>query len=445
MSFNMKGVKVNKFNLFVNSTVGKMLFPVVSSKSNSSLIDSSASRLMLFDLSVGGHHPNYIRYLIEHWNHKKIEGHLFIVVSPDFFKKHDDVVRLSTPSIEFIAISSDEATRLIQSKQAVQSSFLEWELHCKYAATLQIDHSLLMYFDHLQLPIIFGTRPPCMFSGIYFRPTFHYKHFENYVPTIKDIFRAWRQKLLLSVVLKNKQLATIFSLDCYAVPYIESLAPKSKGIKHLPDPITAIQVTPQDVQDFKKNLGIEENRKVFLLFGLLSERKGIFQVLEAAKLLTTDVAQRCCLLLIGEIPTIIKSDILDIIDDLRRKSSIQIIINDDYQSEEIIPLYFSASDIILAPYQQHVGMSGILLWAAAAKRFILASNYGLLGELVYRYKLGIQVDSTNPEEIVKSIIQLINCEHIILGDYSKMSELISQNSSSQFAEIVFKSILDKKD
>ena len=52
-------------------------------------------RILLFDLSVGGHHPAYIMHLIRYWGEREISGYLDIVVLPKFIHLHSDVVEMA--------------------------------------------------------------------------------------------------------------------------------------------------------------------------------------------------------------------------------------------------------------------------------------------------------------------------------------------------------------
>ena len=52
-------------------------------------------RLMLFDLSIYGHHPSYIKYLTQYWYQYNCPGQLLVLVSPRFFEVHSDVVELA--------------------------------------------------------------------------------------------------------------------------------------------------------------------------------------------------------------------------------------------------------------------------------------------------------------------------------------------------------------
>ncbi|HCF26063.1 MAG TPA: hypothetical protein DEV81_02300, partial [Cyanobacteria bacterium UBA11049] len=52
---------------------------------------SSERKLMLFDLSIYGHHPSYIQHFINYWSKQESSGSLDIVVSPKFIQEHSDV------------------------------------------------------------------------------------------------------------------------------------------------------------------------------------------------------------------------------------------------------------------------------------------------------------------------------------------------------------------
>lgn len=402
-------------------------------------------KIMMFDLATGGHHPNYIRHFINYWCEKKLPVDLDVVVSPKFIDEHYDVVKIpieyNKSQIRFLSITTEEYSDLISHSFFLQRIFGEWNLYCKYAKELKAEHCLLMYLDTLQLPIVLGKISPCKFSGIYFRPTFHYSDFDNYKPSWKDIFRQWRQKLLLSKVLNNSQFKCLFSLDPLAIKYIEKLHTSSKII-HLPDPVIQYEFEPYKIEQLRQKLGIDTDKKIFLLFGRLTNRKGIYQLLEALRLLPSKVCQKLCFLLVGYIPSTDKKLIQEQIKIISQSLPIQIIICNEFIAEEEVHLYFELADVILAPYQKHVGMSGILLLAAAAKKPVLASNYGLMGQLVRQKRLGITVDSTSPQAIADGIINFINDKQhqAIFFDLKMIDKFVEENLVENFSNTLFKHI-----
>ncbi|MCA1994989.1 MAG: glycosyltransferase, partial [Coleofasciculus sp. S288] len=343
-------------------------------------------KFMLFDLSIRGHHPSYIQHLINHWYEQELSGHLDIVVSPKFIKEHSDVVDLASSyqqgSVTFTAITPEEEAILSSRKSSFNRTFRnfqEWQILCKYADLLKAKHCLVMYFDTCELPLAVGAKSPCQFSGIYFRPTFHYNELTNYTPSWNDRIQQWREKLMLSRILQHPQLQTLFCLDQFAVKHLTKFHTHVKAV-HLPDPVQISNCSELQPNPNREDLGIEPGRQVFLLFGALTERKGVYQLLEAIFALPTELCQKLCLLLVGE--SSIKDSLETQIGRVCQAKPVQIIPRYEFISDREMQAYFQLTDVVLAPYQRHVGMSGILLLAAAAEKPVLSSDYGLMGELV---------------------------------------------------------------
>lgn len=409
---------------------------------------NSSPCIVIFDLETGGHHPSYIRHLVNYCCDQKLPINLDIVVSPKFIDEHPDVVEVpikrNQSQIRFISITVEEYTNLLNAGSLLQKIFREWKLYCQYARLLQATHCLLMYLDTLQLPIALGKKSPCPFSGIYFRPTFHYKDFNNYTFSLRDILRGWRQKLLLHRVLNKPQFHYLFSLDNLATKYIQKLH-SSAEIVSLADPVKRYNCDnyeQEKIEVLRQELGIGKDKKIFLLFGKITSRKGIYKLLDAINILDEEVCQKICFLLVGSIVQKDKILVQNQIQKISQSLPIEIITYDKFILEEQVHLYFQLSDVILAPYQKHVGMSGILLLAAAAKKPVLASNYGLMGQLVRENKLGIAVDSTSHEAIAKGITYFIHSQNTEghVCDLKLINEFVEQNSVDNFSQTLFKNI-----
>ncbi|MDC0836424.1 glycosyltransferase family 4 protein [Limnospira maxima] len=405
-------------------------------------------KLMLFDLSIRGHHPSYIRHLIEYWQIHKIPKNLEIVVSCRFMNEHQDVVELSQgdhhQDIRFVPITQAEEEHLNSRKSKLKRlsrNFQEWEIFCKYATNLRPDHCLIMYFDTCQIPLALGAKSPCTFSGIYFRPTFHYHQLDHYDRTWKNYLQQLREKIALKRILANPQLQTVFCLDPFAVPQLNQFPkfPSQPKAVYLPDPVKLDNFKPIIIDDWRKSLQIDSQRRVFLLFGALTARKGIYQLLDSIASLPADLCQKLCILLVGE--SSIANSLDSQISEICQTKPIQIIRYYQFVPESEVMAYFQIADVVLAPYQRHVGMSGILLLAAAANKPVLCSNYGLMGEMVRRYHLGLTVDSSQPQEIAKGLIKFLEISNPLeLCDPLPMQNWVKQNSASEFSRIIFEKV-----
>ncbi len=403
----------------------------------------TSPRLMLFDLALGGHHGGYIQHLVEYADHEAFAGAIDIVVLPHFGEIHQDTVAAISsyqhPAINLVPISTAEAAALGDRHSGISRALRnlrEWQLFCKYAKELQTTHALIMYLDTCELPLTVGIQSPCPFSGIYFRPTFHYDLFANYKPNCKQRLQQWRERITLGRILHHPQLQTLFCLDPFAVEAIEHNQ-SNVQIVHLADPVQPYPSIQLDLATFRTKLGIEKHRRVFLLFGALDGRKGIYQLLEAIALLPPELCEHICLLLVGKTNATERANIRSKITALCHTAPIQLVECDEFIPENDVSSYFQLADVVLALYQQHVGMSGILLLAAAAGKPVLSSDYGLMGELVRRYQLGLTVDSTDSPAIARALSGCLLEPPEMLGDRTQMQVFVDLNSINRYASTIF--------
>ncbi|PAX54868.1 glycosyl transferase family 1 [Brunnivagina elsteri CCALA 953] len=400
---------------------------------------------MLFSPWCYGHHPTYLRHLISYWCQWQLPGTLNIVVSGQFLEEHTDVVELQKKyddrqSIKFVAITPQEQADLENATSGWGRAFEQYKLISKYASLLKATQGLIIYFDSCQLPLVLGLKLPCPFSGIYYRPTFHYRLFVDSIPTWRERVQHLREQIFLWRLLHHPQFKTLFCLDPLAIEAIARLGNRDQ-VMHLPDPVKLEDSGENSPENLRVNLGIEPNRQIFLSFGRLSEgRKGVPQLVEAISLLSPDIQQNLCLLFVGE-PN--SKQLEAWLTPIRQLDSLKIVTRYGYVPESEVNSYFQLADVVLAPYQRHVGMSGILLQAAAANKPVLSSDYGLMGEMIRRYRLGLAVDSTLPSEIAKGLTRFLLEAPDNLCDRTKMKGFAEQNSAERFARIIFKyTILD---
>jgi glycosyltransferase involved in cell wall biosynthesis len=409
--------------------------------------EESSPHIMLFAPWYYGHHPTYLAHLIRYWGEQQLSGRLSIVVMPTFLTKHQDVVNLvserESQKIEFVPIAPEEEKRLASVRPNFLKAFVQYHLIVRYARKLGATQGLLMHLDSCLIPIVLGLPLPCPFSAIYFRPTLHYNQFSNYSPTGKERRQHLQEWIFLSRIFARKQFKTLFCLDPVAVDFIDREFSGLAKVVYMPDPVEKMFPNEDAFRALDRKLGIEPNRTVILAFGLLAgERKGTRQFLESLFLLNPELCQKICILLVGE-PFPEGQAILESwLTKVRKSLPVQVITKFGYVPESDVTLYFKRSDFVIAPYQKHAGMSGIVLLAAAAQKPILSSNYGLMGELVKKYGLGITVDTTIVSEISKGLTDLLN--EPLTNSYSLegMKTFTEQNSPQKFASAIFQNIYE---
>jgi glycosyltransferase involved in cell wall biosynthesis len=398
--------------------------------------------LLIFELGYTGHYPSYIGHLARYWLEHTLPGRLSIVVSRKFAQHHPDVLEIAANSpqqnLNFITIKPDEEASLLPRRSIVsraRRSIQEWKLLRSYATELRATHCLLLYFDSFQSAVLTRATLPCPFSGIYFRPTFHYSTLTNYSPSIKERIQSFRERLILPFVFRHPQLCNLFCLDPFVITHLDQLSDKINAI-YLPDPVPLIKVSENRIQHFRTSLGIEAGRRVFLLFGALyDKRKGLQKILAALSMLPAELRQKCCLLLVGQ--TLGDPSTQNYIAEIHQFVPVQVIVRDTFVPESEVLLYFQSADAVLSLYQRHIGMSGILVLAAAAQKPVLSSDYGLLGELTRYWKLGMTVDSADPVEISKGLTRFLEEDLNTLSDRVHMKAFAKQNSAENYAQVIF--------
>lgn len=400
---------------------------------------------MLFDLSIYGHHPSYIQYLVAHWRDCQFPGYLEVVVSPLFLREHADVVEFAAACdrVGIRAISCAEYAKLVPSTNGLtraKRAFQEWELFRRYAQFVQATQGLLMYFDTAQYPIAIRRPSPCPFSAIYFRPSFHYEQCFKYSLSWKGRLQQTREKVTLNRVLAHPKLKTLFCLDSFAIEAITDINFEANVI-YLPDPVPITCQPKTKLNTLRQQLGIESHRRVFLMFGALTGRKGIYQLLDAIAQLTPQQCKQMCVLFIGEANSRDRDRMEHTIQTLCNTKPIQIIRHYEFVPDDDIPAYFQLANVALAPYQKHVGMSGIVQFAAMTQTPVLSSDYGLMGELVRRYRLGLTVDTTVASYLSQGIVQLLQNHPNRYCDRAKMQQFARENSIERFTETIFNHLL----
>lgn len=429
----------------------KTTYEILSSQNNlheGSQPQKNPLHLLVFELSVGGHYPEYISHIINYWCDRSLAGRLSIVVVPEFLLRHSDVVEIVSSKgenrVEFVPLTARERAHLKPYGSSIDRNIRAWQefaLIGKYAKTLKADRIFLPYIDTRMLPLALGKSLPCAFSGIYFRPSFHYPSFSSFNNRLswQEKLKHLKEKVILYRVLRIKKLKTLYSLDPFAVESIDRLAklPKAKAIA---DPVKVHQNTSVDLVALKSQLGIEASRQVHLLFGDLNQRKGIEQVLTAIASLPTKLTSKVCLLLVGSMPEDNYAKFQEQKQQLVGSQPIQIIHYNQYIPEADIQNYFLIADAILALYQRHIGMSGILNRAAVAGKPVLSSDYGLMGEITRRYQLGLAVDSEDPEAIAKGLTKFLQQAPKQYCDRELMALFARQNSVANFTKTIFQDL-----
>ncbi|MGB8990858.1 MAG: glycosyltransferase family 4 protein [Desulfobaccales bacterium] len=405
-------------------------------------------RVMVFSLAVGGHHDEFLLHLVRFWCHQDIPGRLFPVVSPRFLTVNAEAVNSLAAYVPeklcWSPLTPEEIQRFESQRWAFKKSLMEWALLRHYAVTLRVTQGLIMFLDTFQTPLSLRLRAPCNLAGVYFRPTFHYKNYGWYHPSVRDCRRDLRKEWLMRWWLRHPALKTIFCLDPLAVEPLKRYSGHT-DILYVPDPVETTPGGEEAGAELRRRLGIGPEARVFLLFGAITVIKGVFQVLEALNHLSPPAATPVVLLLAGQAQEDLEAQLQKQVQTLRSHPSVQVIRLNQYIPYQEVGAYFAMADVVLAPYQRHVGSSGILMRAAAAGKPVLASDYGLMGELVRQHCLGITVDASQPPAIAAGMLRFLQQAPETLFDEVSAGKFAAEHSPEKFAQALCQGLLGFED
>ena len=179
---------------------------------------------------------------------------------------------------------------------------------------------------------------------------------------------------------------------------------------------------------------IPQDRTSFLLFGELTERKGVLPFLEALKLLPRQIARQVAVTLAGRVDPGIALQVQERIRELERgQPDLWLNLVDRWLADGEVAALVGGSDVVMAPYQRFVGSSGVLIWAARCGRPVICQDYGLLGRLTESCGLGVTVDSRDPHALASAISAAAECDTPSLGPQAERDRFLESRTPEAFA------------
>ena len=360
---------------------------------------SAMPHLVVLEPDPRGHTFEWLEFLIRAAGEREPAQRVTFLVAKELEERLSAAFRNALPeSVKLVALSQKALSCCVSPNLAL-SGMTRWWIMRRYLKRLGADYGLFLCLDHLSLPLALGLRAGGReISGILFRPSIHYGEAFGTRSHRRERVRDLRKRILYALMLRNKSLRRIFSLDPYFVEWVEGNLDTGGKIVQIADPILlSPQAGPRPEETSR-------DRFEFLLFGELTRRKGLLVLLAALEHLHPLVADRCAVVIAGRIEDALRSETATRMAALRRNQpSLSIELRDRRLSPEEVDALVRRCDFVLAPYQRFVGSSGVVLRAADAGKPILTQDYGLLGRLASDHGLGAAVDTTDSRRLAEAI------------------------------------------
>jgi glycosyltransferase involved in cell wall biosynthesis len=390
-------------------------------------------RLLFHAPAVGGHHSTFIRYLIEACAPGAADIQIGFVV-PQQVRDQPELLELAAASGVQLFLQAPE-----RGITRHAGPLLPWLQVRRALREFRATRVTFLYGDGilntalpLQLPV------GCPVSAIVFRSTIHYAAAGFAALTPSETLRAKRQLLALSLAQQHRELAELFWLDPFGAEYMSRLnrtaqVGRGRTAAHswLPDPVELVAPELAEIVELRRSLGIPDGRRVYLLFGPPNERKGTEQTLMA--FLQMPEAQRLHmnLLIVGKATPDRRRELAPLIQQVRSALHGALQWVDEVVPEAAVPGYFALADVVLVPYQRHVGSSGVLLRAAGAGKPVIASDYGLVGAWTRQNGLGAAVDCALADTLAAALLA-VQTHGVVDFDAAATARFAEKFSKTEF-------------
>lgn len=153
----------------------------------------------------------------------------------------------------------------------------------------------------------------------------------------------------------------------------------------------------------RKILDIKDDEKVILFFGFVRRYKGLQYLIKAMPRILKKL-NNIKLLIVGDFDND-KDEYLQLIDDYNIQQSV--CIYEGYIPDNDVEKFFSASDLIVLPYESAT-QSGIVQIAFGFGKPVIVTNVGGLPEAVADGITGYVVEPKNPDALANSVIKFFN-------------------------------------
>lgn len=321
------------------------------------------------------------------------------------------------------------------------SGFARWHTMRRYLGATGAAVGHFLSLDHLTLPLALGLgargRP---IGGILFRPSVHYGTLGPDRPTLRERVRDIRKAVLYRRMLRNRTLGTVLTLDPYFPRYAERSYPQGGKVRALCDP--AFPVRAPAAADHVVANAFPNDRVAFLLFGYLTERKGIFTLLDALARLRRPLAARTAVMIAGKVEPSIRAKVAARCDALQAaRPDLWLRLEDRWIGSGELEALVRRCDVVLAPYHRFVGSSGAIMWAARSGKPVLAQEYGLIGRLVRDHALGLDVNTSEPAALTDAIGQMVERGPAQFIDPAAAAAFAANRTPERFAAAILESLL----
>jgi glycosyltransferase involved in cell wall biosynthesis len=357
-------------------------------------------RIIIIEPEFDGHYiVTYVKFVIDKLSSHKID---IIVITSEQAKKHLSlkIIKKAYPKIKvkflkYVRPKYHGSFFLLLCQ--IKLYFLIKKTFSELSDNKKIDKVFVNSIDHFDkaLAILGDPFKGTPFVAMYNSPKFHF-HFFNFTNSVR--FKLF-SKYLFERILKMNNLVKILVNDHLFIKYIKIISLKNiNKIKFFFHPVKFYKDYSKKIS--YKKLELPKNSIPILVYGYLRMSKGIIELLNA--LSDPRVSTKLVVILAGnqvsELRKILQQKYYN---DLVKKK--KLFIYNYFHNEKDEAILFSAAKIVWVAYNKTPFASGVLIQAAVKRIPVIATDYGIIGDLTSKYNLGVKVNIDIKNSIIKAL------------------------------------------
>ncbi len=360
-------------------------------------------RIGLYEPSLGGHHGSYTLAIAREASARGWRVSLFV---PRRDSKHQLIEHLAAAIGQQNILFSDYWVE--KPVRFTWSSLIRYHAAQRSAAMRslrsverQFDFVYASNIDYMDKAIqAFGSPSfPTPFGGMCMRPRFHMKALGISCGCSQagSLLGRWSFRRLLGA----RGIACITTADPSLSDFcLRQTSRRFRKVRYVPE----IGMGPPSwcKSDAKAQLGFSPDDRVILVYGVLSGRKAIADLLHAIETQGDRSSLRA--LIVGQ-PDRETQQLLCERGPPESRRFKTILGFTDPRAEERI---FAAADAVWVAYKDHSTMSGVFYQGICSHIPVITADYGILKWLAARQDVGISVDPTNPAETGVKLARLFD-------------------------------------
>lgn len=395
-------------------------------------------KILIVEPDMGGHHLNYLRLMSKALTEAGYTPYLLTSGSArDIYLAHGD--ELNIADVEFLPERSRFCSLLQRSGWWFFRQLSLW-LHLKRAlpATCERFSVHKIWFSYLDAMLhvwgVMGSPAPkksdC--GGLFL---YQFVGFEQQGISVSGRFQRIKERLFFKFLrrMPDSSVCTILEPVCDFVNKEQRCGVKK--INYVPDP-----VQPPSIMERKtalRHLGIIDSDLLVVIFGFITERKGIYELLKALK--SDCWPKKAKVVCAGSLHADVRNYIQDNFQEELASGHLQII--DRFLRRDEEAAVYSIADLMWTGYKDFNANSGVLLQSVASGIPVIAKDHGMVGAFMRKHPdCGISLAVMNDRSITDTVKLFV--ERKMRVPTSDTEYVKNAYSEDRFREGIIKTVRD---